>query len=89
MSHAATAPFTGLSRPQSAPVFEVPAAVAETEEKRWMRMLLPPFLVSSVFFGAAIGTGALWLIGPAMALGPGLIIFGLVYLALTSDSNAE
>jgi hypothetical protein len=60
---------------------------AVAEERRWLLLLLPPFLVGAAFFAAAVGTGLLWLMGPALVLGPGLLILAFVYLGLTSDLN--
>jgi hypothetical protein len=37
---------------------------------------------------AAIGTGTTWLITPAIVAGPGAGVIGLVFLALSSDTNA-
>jgi hypothetical protein len=71
--------------PVAPPTDHSPAALAE--EHRWLLMLVIPFAVSAAVFGAAIGTGLLWLMGPAAVLGPGLIIIGFVYLGLTSDKN--
>jgi hypothetical protein len=63
-----------------------PEAVAE--EHRWLALLVTPFVAGAVFFALAVGTGRLWLMGPAMVLGPGVIIGMFVYLGLSSDSNA-
>jgi hypothetical protein len=67
------------------PADHPPEAVAE--ERRWLLLLLPPFVVGASFFAAAIGTGLLWLMGPAMVLGPGVLIGAFVYLGLTSETN--
>jgi hypothetical protein len=64
-----------------------PAEVAE--EHRWLRLLVTPFVLGAAFFALVIGTGHLWLMAPAMILGPGLIIGMFVYLALSRDANAE
>jgi hypothetical protein len=63
-----------------------PATVAE--EHRWLYLLVTPFILGGVFFALAVGTGRLWLMGPAMVLGPGLIIGMFIYLGLSSDTNA-
>jgi hypothetical protein len=73
--------------PTSPPTDHSPEAVAE--EHRWLMMLVTPFILSAALFAAAVGTGYLWLMGPAMVLGPGLIIIGFVYLGLTSDTNGR
>jgi hypothetical protein len=57
------------------------------EEHRWLRFLVPPFVLGAAFFAAAVGTGHLWLMGFAMVLGVGLLIGGFVYLGLSSDEN--
>jgi hypothetical protein len=62
-------------------------SVAAAEEQRWLKVLIIPFLIGASFFAAAIGTGHLWLIGPAMFFSVAMVIFGFIYLALTSESN--
>jgi hypothetical protein len=57
------------------------------EERRWLLMLGIPFLASACFFAATIGTGLLWLLAPAMVLGPALLILAFVYLGISSDTN--
>jgi len=57
------------------------------EEHRWLLSLGIPFVVSAACFAAAIGTGWGWLIGPALVLGPMVIIVGFIYLGLSSDTN--
>lgn len=64
-------------------------SVASAEERRWLLMLGIPFVMSACFFAATIGTGILWLLAPAMVLGPALIILGFVYLGISSDTNAS
>ena len=86
-AHATFSPAT--PRPHLEAVYEVPLQVADREVRRWMTMLLPPFIVAAICFAAAISSGILWLIGPAMFFGPGLMIFSMVYLSLTSNSNGE
>jgi hypothetical protein len=65
------------------------ASVEATEERRWLLMLGLPFVASASFFAATIGTGTLWLLAPAMVLGPALLILAFVYLAISSDSNGS
>jgi hypothetical protein len=65
------------------------SSVAENEERRWLLMLGIPFVVSACFYGATIGTGILWLLAPAMVLGPALIILAFVYLGISSDTNGS
>jgi hypothetical protein len=65
------------------------ASVAEREERRWLSLLVPPFIISSLFLGATIGTGTLWLLAPTMVFGPFLLILAFIYLSITSDSNGS
>jgi hypothetical protein len=60
----------------------------EAEQRRWVIPLVLCFTWAAAFFAAAVGSGRLWLLGPA-GLGIGLIIVGFVYLGLTSDTNAS
>lgn len=60
---------------------------AMTEEARWILTLGAPFVVAAASFMAAIGTGVTWLIVPAIVAGPGAGVIGLVFLALSSDTN--
>ncbi len=64
-------------------------SVAAREQRRWISVLAVPFILSSSFFAATIGTGILWLLAPAMVFGPGLLILAFIYLSITSDSNAS
>ena len=73
--------------PREEPSDHSPEAVAE--ERRWLLLLVIPFVLGAAFFAAAIGTGALWLMGPALVIGPGLLIASFVYLGLSSDANSE
>jgi hypothetical protein len=61
---------------------------ATTEEARWILTLGAPFAVAAASFMAAFGTGITWLIAPAIVAGPGAGVIGLVFLALSSDTNA-
>ena len=54
---------------------------------RWLVLLGIPFLVGGALFGAGISTGHMWLLGPASIFGPGAMILGFTYLALTADTN--
>jgi hypothetical protein len=58
-----------------------------TEEAPWILTLGAPFAVAAASFMAAIGTGTTWLITPAIVAGPGAGVIGLVFLALSSDTN--
>ena len=59
------------------------------EMNRWLLFLVPPFLVSALFFTIAIGTSTPELIAPALFFGPMLIILAFIYLGLSSESNSE
>jgi hypothetical protein len=63
------------------------SAAAVAEEHRWVRWLVLPFVLGAALFAAAVASGVVALIGPAMLFCPGLVILGFVYLSLTSDSN--
>ena len=81
-----------LERKSAMPVFDTapvaaPRGEAAAEETRWLLMLLVPFVVGAGFFAAAIGTGTVWLIGPAIGIGVMCLIFTFIYLMLSSDSN--
>ncbi len=65
------------------------ASLESVEERRWLLMLGLPFVASSCFFAATIGTGILWLLAPAMIFGPGLLILAFVYLGISSDTNGS
>jgi hypothetical protein len=83
-------PLTVVPAGRVEPIPTRPAGRSETaraEERRWLLMLGVPFAVSAALFAATIGSGLLWLLGPAMVVGPGLIILGFVYLGLTSDTE--
>jgi hypothetical protein len=58
-----------------------------TEAKRWLLLLGVPFIVGGALFAIGITTGKMWMLGPASLFGPGAIILGFTYLALTSDTN--
>jgi hypothetical protein len=61
---------------------------AITEEARWILTLGAPFVVAAASFMAALGTGVTWLIALAIVAGPGAGVIGIVFLALSSDTNA-
>jgi hypothetical protein len=58
------------------------------ELRRWVFGLGTPFVLAAVFFGAAISTENQNWIGPAVVLGPILMMFAFIYLLLTSDANS-
>lgn len=76
-------------RPLQAVAATNPSKQAAAEVKRWITLLAFPFVLSAIFFMAAISTGQLWLIGGALVTGPGLLIMAFIYLALSSDSNGD
>jgi hypothetical protein len=63
--------------------------VAAAEERRWLRMLVTPFVLGACFFAGVIATGQLWLMGPAMLCAVAAIIFSFIFLGLTSDTNTD
>lgn len=86
--------FPQLRRKPITSLFGAPAVAtpsvhdeAAAEKRRWLLMLIAPFVVGASFFAAAIGTGKVWLIGPAMLIGVMCIIFAFIYLILSSNSN--
>ena len=58
-----------------------------TEQARWILTLGAPFVVAAASYMAAIGMGITWLIAPTIVAGPGAGVIGLVFLALSSDTN--
>ncbi len=63
------------------------SALAAAELRRWALFLGVPFLLSAVFFMAAIGTDTLWPIGGSLLTGPGLLVAAVIYLGISSDTN--
>jgi hypothetical protein len=68
------------------------ATVTEREQRRWLVVLLGPFLVAFAFLGATFATTgrvdwAYWLFAPTVLLAPTWVV-ALAYLALTSDVDA-
>jgi hypothetical protein len=57
------------------------------EATRWLMLLGVPFIVGGALFAIGIATGKMWMLGPASLFGPGAIILGFTYLALTADTN--
>jgi hypothetical protein len=57
------------------------------EARRWLLLLGVPFIVGGALFGIAIGTNHMWMMIPAAIFGPGAMILGFTYLALTHDGN--
>jgi hypothetical protein len=46
-----------------------------------------PFIIGGALFAIGIASGEMWMLGPASLFGPGAIILGFTYLALTADTN--
>jgi hypothetical protein len=101
MSVVPTEPIPHVRRTPLHPVEDAPAEVVplrddastaaadETAElHRWLRFLLPSFVVSALFIALAIGLGVGELIAPALFFGPMLMILAFIYLGLSSDSNS-
>jgi len=91
MSGTLTAPKTVARRRAS--VTHSPAAIDHSamevsEERRWLVPLVSCFTLAAAFFAAAVGSGRVWLIGPA-GICIGLIIIWFVYLGLSSDTNGS
>ena len=57
------------------------------EATRWLLLLGVPFIVGGALFAIGIASGKMWMLGPASLFGPGAIILGFTYLALTADTN--
>ena len=63
-------------------------AVAAKELQRWLAWLGLPTLAAAAFLGASLAGLGAWLLAPAIVVGPGFGAVALVWLALTSDTNA-
>ena len=57
------------------------------EEHRWELLLVPSFCTAAIFFALAIETNVIYFMGPAVVLGPIAMMFALIYLCISSDSN--
>ena len=79
----------GAEPREAAAVASHSAASASAEVKRWAIFLTVPLVLSAAFFMALISTGHLWLIGGSLVTGPGLLILGFIYLAMSSDTNGD
>jgi hypothetical protein len=62
--------------------------VAAKELRRWMAWLGLPTLAAAAFLGASLAGFGAWFLAPAIVVGPGFGAVALVWLALTSDTNA-
>ena len=78
-----------------APDLVAPAAAAadaeegleEPEAKRWLLLLGVPFVIGGALFGLSIATDQMWMLVLAGIFGPGAMILGFTYLALSHDGN--
>jgi hypothetical protein len=59
-----------------------------TEQARWILTLGAPFVVAATSVMATVSTGITWLFALAIVGGPGAGVIGIVFLALSSDTNA-
>ena len=57
------------------------------EARRWLILLGIPFVVGGALFATAIATDKMWMLIPAGIFGPGAMILGFTFLALTHDGN--
>ena len=69
-------------------VSTVEAAVAAKEMRRWIAWLGGSLVAASFFTALALAGLGPWLILPAILVGPGLGGIALIWLALSSDTNA-
>jgi len=76
-----------LRAPRPRAEVEPAQEVVLREEHRWELLLVPSFCAAAIFFALAIGTGASWFMGPAIVLGPIAMMFAIIYLCISSDSN--
>jgi hypothetical protein len=63
------------------------AHVSAKELRRWVAWLGSSMIGACVFTAAALAANA-WFILPAIVIGPGLGGIALIWLALSSDTNA-
>ena len=69
-------------------VSTVEAAVAAKEMRRWITWLGGSLVAASFFTALALAGFGPWLILPAILVGPGLGGIALIWLAVSSDTNA-
>jgi hypothetical protein len=69
-------------------VSTVEAAVAAKEMRRWIAWLGGSLVAASFFTALALAGFGPWLILPAILVGPGVGGIALIWLAITSDTNA-
>jgi uncharacterized membrane protein len=64
------------------------AHVAAKELRRWITWLGGSLVLASLFTAIALAGGGAWFILPAIIVGPGVGGIALIWLALSSDTNA-
>ena len=69
-------------------VSTVEASIETKELQRWLYWLGGSLLGACVFLGLALAGYGAWLMAPAIIVGPGVGGVALVWLAITSDTNA-
>ncbi len=60
----------------------------EQEQNRWLLLLAPSLIVAAACFGGALA-GPAWLMAGALVAGPMFLIFALIYLSLSTDTNRD
>ena len=63
------------------------ARTLDAGTSRWLILLGIPFIVGGALFATAIATDKMWMLLPAAIFGPGAMILGFTYLALSHDGN--
>jgi hypothetical protein len=87
MSAVATAEAASVSELAPATVGPSTYEIQAAEQKRWLVWIGIPALVASLFVGLTFATGDAWWLG--LAISAILAdIFALVWLAMSSDTNA-
>ena len=78
----------------SAPSAAVEVAATEMDQgldgpeaRRWLLLLGVPFIVGGALFAIGIASDRMWMMIPAAIFGPGAMILGFTFLALTHDGN--
>jgi hypothetical protein len=69
-------------------VSTVEASIETKELQRWLYWLGGSLLGACLFLGLALAGYGAWLMAPAIIIGPGVGGIALVWLAITSDTNA-
>jgi hypothetical protein len=64
------------------------ANVAAKELRRWIAWLGSSLILAAVFTAIALAGGGAWFILPAIIVGPGIGGVALIWLAISSDTNA-